>query len=105
MLQVNYPFPLTDLHQNRKTLRSLQFRKYAKNYLILLEFAAVIVSQKKILHTDTDTDTHTHTPVSYTHLDVYKRQLYNSGLHAKHYLMLFEDVYKRQPVNYPLYLR
>ena len=28
-------------------------------------------------HTDTDTDTHTHThtPVSYTHLDVYKRQI------------------------------
>ena len=30
-LQVNYPFPLTDLHQNRKSLRSLQFRDVCKN--------------------------------------------------------------------------
>ena len=28
--------------------------------------------------------------VSYTHLDVYKRQLYNSGTFAKNYLILFE---------------
>ena len=29
--------------------------------------------------------------VSYTHLDVYKRQdLYNSGMYAKNYLILFE---------------
>ena len=29
-LQVNYPFPLTDLHQNRKSLRPLQFRDVCK---------------------------------------------------------------------------
>ena len=31
-----------------------------------------------------------HTPVSYTHLDVYKRQLYNSGTYANNLLILFE---------------
>ena len=29
-------------------------------------------------------------PVSYTHLDVYKRQFYNSGTYVKNYLILFE---------------
>ena len=30
LLPVNYPFPLTDLHQNRKSLRPLQFRAVCK---------------------------------------------------------------------------
>ena len=34
MLQVNYPFPLTDLHQNQKVLRTLQFRAVCKLSLI-----------------------------------------------------------------------
>ena len=43
------------------------------------------------------------TPVSYTHLDVYKRQLYNTGLYAKHHLILFEftAVIGRHRKNYP----
>ena len=44
-----------------------------------------------------------HRTVSYTHLDVYKRQLYNSGLYAKHYLILFEfaAVIVCQKKNFP----
>ena len=30
--------------------------------------------------THTDPRAHTHTPVSYTHLDVYKRQVYRTGI-------------------------
>ena len=33
MLQVNYPFPLTDLHQNRKSLRPLEFRDVYKKII------------------------------------------------------------------------
>ena len=57
-LLVNYPFPLTDLHQNRKAWVLYNSGTYAKNDLILFEFAAVIVCHRKI---STDTHTHTHT--------------------------------------------
>ena len=50
-LPVNYPFPLTDLHRKQQDLSTLQILSlihiypglYAKHYLILFEFAAVIV--------------------------------------------------------------
>ena len=46
-LPVNYPLPLTDLHQTQQVLGTLQFRAEAKHYLILFEFSAVIVRHKK----------------------------------------------------------
>ena len=47
-LLVNYPIPLTDLHQNQKAVSLLQPRHiYIKNYLILFEYAAVTVRHRK----------------------------------------------------------
>ena len=78
----------------------------------------VTITQVKLIYLQILTHTHTHTPVSYTHLDVYKRQIftkiespwdhYNSGTYAKNYLILFEFAAvivchrkKTLQVNYP----
>ena len=65
MLQVNYPFPLTDLHQKQQVLSTLQNRSVCKNCQIQFEFAAVIVSLEKI-NRQIDTQTHRQTCLLYT---------------------------------------
>ena len=95
MLQVNYPIPLTDLHQKQQVLRTLQFMYVYKQLLILLlpcslrkwkygdgkkKSCSRLLQILIVLHSKHEKKSFFESAcvcvcaVSYTHLDVYKRQ-------------------------------